>query len=1093
MPAADQLRGKLIAKLKELFQVDRADLDFGIYRILRQKHTDILEYLERRLPEKVRQELSRRDQADKDSLHAELAKAEQAARTLGEDPESLSKVRELRDRVASYGAGVNDDESELYSHLHTFFSRYYDKGDFLSRPRYKGNTYAIPYAGEEVKLHWANADQYYIKSSEYFKDYRFTLANGKTVLFKLVEAGTAVNNTKDKDRRFKLAVDHVVTRTNEDGEDAEESLPPVAVEGGELVIRFIYVPTEQKQDALCDAATVAILAFVGDDAAAEPFRELAEKRPTEKQLGRTLLDTKLADYTERNSSDYFIHKDLSGFLRRELDFYIKNEVMNLDDVQNVAEFAPIEKRLRLIQAMRTIARDLIDFLAQLEEFQKKLWLKKKFVVETGWCITLDRVPETLYAEIAANAAQRGEWVKLFAIDEIAPGSAGAPAGVSSGKSKTKKAKAAEGTPELGIVTGEETITAPGYSAPLTAAFIKANPYLVLDTKFFPAEFNARLLSSIDNLDEQTDGLLIHSENFQALNLLQERYREQVKCIYIDPPYNTDASAIVYKNGYKNSSWGCLMADRLSISKLLLNTSGVLAAAIDDVEFPILNMLINSCYSGSGGVTGVAAVRCNPAGRSTLRGFSVAHDYTIFASNSDTAKVGRLPRTEKQSARYGEKDEFGEFEWVNFRKHGGAEARREARPRMYYPFYVKNGEFRIPQMEWDEYSRNWNVIEKPCAHEEIILPKSPEGKDLRWKWGVESVQSHLSEFCVRPDQSGKNGIYLKSRVNEEGLLPLTWWDKKEYSATEYGTNLLKNLLGDVSLFSFPKALSLVQDCLRVCGVSQNDTALDFFGGSGTTGHATISLNREDGGKRKYLLVEMGGYFNTATKPRIQKVVYAKDWKDGKPVARDSGSSHCFKYLRLESYEDALNNLELQRSKQQDELFKSMTPELRDDYLLHYMLDVEARGSLLSTGVFKKPFDYKLAIATGNAGESRPERIDLVETFNYLIGLRVKHLDWQIARGYLLMKGRTPANERALVIWRDCDKVGYAELEALCATLKINPRDLEYDVIYVNGDHTIANTITTLASEGEATLTFKVRLIEDEFMARMWAAADGKVGR
>jgi adenine-specific DNA-methyltransferase len=168
---------------------------------------------------------------------------------------------------------------------------------------------------------------------------------------------------------------------------------------------------------------------------------------------------------------------------------------------------------------------------------------------------------------------------------------------------------------------------------------------------------------------------------------------------------------------------------------------------------------------------------------------------------------------------------------------------------------------------------------------------------------------------------------------------------------------------------------------------------------------------------------------------------------------------------------------------------MNPEMRDDYLLHYALDVEAKGSILSTENFKKPFDYKLSIATGNAGESKPERIDLVETFNYLIGLRVKHIDWQIERGYLLVEGTTPANERALIIWRDCEKVAYEDLEKLCATLKINPKDMEYDVIYVNGDHTIVNSITTLAGEGEATLTFKVRLIEDEFLSRMWDTPAG----
>ncbi len=497
MPSSDQLKNKFIEKIKELFQIDRSDLDFGIYRILRQKHADILNYLEQRLPEKVRQELSAREQAGKESIKAELAKAEEAARALGEDPANITKVKDLRAKYAASGTSVNDDESELYSHLHTFFSRYYDKGDFLSRPRYKGNTYAIPYDGEEVKLHWANADQYYIKSSEYFKDYRFTLANGKTVLFKLVEAGTAVNNTKDKDRRFKLSVDHVIKRINDDGEEIEESFPPVAIENNELVARFIYVQTEEKQAELCASANKTIQKFIANSADATSFRELANIRPTEKQKERTLLEQKLSDYTERNSSDYFIHKNLGVFLRRELDFYIKSEVMNLDDIQDVQSFQSLEKRLRLIQAIRSIAHDLIDFLAQLEDFQKKLWLKKKFVVETNYCITLDRVPEELYAEIAKNKEQWEEWQKLGFIETA--------------RERDKKDLRDRGDSDNDLFRSGED--ADDSKIVPSVAFVKANPFLVLDTKFFSAEFKARLLFSIHNLDEQTDGLLIHSENF----------------------------------------------------------------------------------------------------------------------------------------------------------------------------------------------------------------------------------------------------------------------------------------------------------------------------------------------------------------------------------------------------------------------------------------------------------------------------------------------------------------------------------------------------------------------------------------------------
>ena len=180
----------------------------------------------------------------------------------------------------------------------------------------------------------------------------------------------------------------------------------MAEENGELVLRFEYkaMPKGTKQDALVVDAANQVLA---DPIVKARWLDLSNREPTEKNPQRTLLEKCLTSYTTKNSADYFIHKDLGGFLRRELDFYIKNEVMHLDDVQNAEKFADIEKNLRLIQTLRAIALDLITFLAQLEDFQKKLWLKKKFVVATHYCITLDRVPESLYPVIAANSTAMG--------------------------------------------------------------------------------------------------------------------------------------------------------------------------------------------------------------------------------------------------------------------------------------------------------------------------------------------------------------------------------------------------------------------------------------------------------------------------------------------------------------------------------------------------------------------------------------------------------------------------------------------------------------------------------------------------------------
>lgn len=262
-------------------------------------------------------------------------------------------------------------------------------------------------------------------------------------------------------------------------------------------------------------------------------------------------------------------------------------------------------------------------------------------------------------------------------------------------------------------------------------------------------------------------------------------------------------------------------------------------------------------------------------------------------------------------------------------------------------------------------------------------------------------------------------------------------------------------------------------------------LDLFGGSGTTAHAVINRNRKLGVEHKYILVEMGAHSDSVIKQRIAKVVYSANWADGKPTVPETGISHCFKVLKLESYEDTLNNLQLRRTAAQGDLLNTLPQQAKDDYLLNYALDVESRGSLLSVEDFRKPFDYQLNIAVDSAGAFEPRKIDLVETFNFLIGLRVKHIDAQPQRGFVTVTGTLPSGESCLVLWRDCDVLDYEGISKLCDKLAINPADNEFDVVYINGDHNIPTVLTQTAEEGGATRVLKLRQIEPEFLERMFS--------
>ncbi len=514
---ASQQFDRFKSTLRELFMLDQADLDFGIYRIMNQKRRDVEQYLNKCLPAQVKALLEQNASNRSADLQKQLNDAISQAQNLGVDPETLPKVKELRKAIERQGA-PDELENSVYSHLATFFSRYYECGDFISLRRYKKDVYAIPYEGEEVKLHWANADQYYIKTSEYFRNYSFRINDDKKVEFTLKEATTEQNNNlaqNNMERRFALYEDC-----------------PVEVDGNILHINFTYdlYPKAVKQKKLIDDVYNKVKDLIPVE-----FMSVLAPRPTDKDSSRTLLQKHLNDYVAKNTFDYFIHKDLRGFLSRELDFYIKNEILVIDDI-NARSTKEFLQHLTVIKAIKAVGHSLIDFLAQLEEFQKRLWLKKKFVVQADWCITLDRVPRELYAEICTNDAQRAEWVRLFAIDEIKADS------------------------NAGLFNSDAII---GYSEPLTETFLEQNSFLVLDTAFFSTEFKHRLLSSIPDLDAQTDGVLINSENFQALQLLQEKYHGLINCVYLDPPFNLNTGAeYAYSTNYKDSTWLTLLDNRI---------------------------------------------------------------------------------------------------------------------------------------------------------------------------------------------------------------------------------------------------------------------------------------------------------------------------------------------------------------------------------------------------------------------------------------------------------------------------------------------------------------------------------------------------
>jgi adenine-specific DNA-methyltransferase len=348
-----------------------------------------------------------------------------------------------------------------------------------------------------------------------------------------------------------------------------------------------------------------------------------------------------------------------------------------------------------------------------------------------------------------------------------------------------------------------------------------------------------------------------------------------------------------------------------------------------------------------------------------------------------------------------------------------------------------------------------------------------------------------------------------------------WISPEPLTSDYGTKWLTDLGLKISQDLYPKSVHTVQD--SVFAISDADsTTLDYFAGSGTTGHAVVNLNREDGGRRKFILVEMGNYFDTVLLPRLKKITFTPEWRDGKPKRLPTPqeaerSPRIMKIVRLESYEDALNNLDMRRTEAQQSLLDlpqaQGADKLKEQYLLRYMLDIETRGSqsLLNIAAFVDPTAYRLKVKRPGSDESREVNVDLLETFNWLIGLTVQHIaaPQTLSAAFkrdsekrLRLKGRlrpdangrwwfrtvtgtSPDGRKTLVIWRKRPggetAVGIEQdnlvLDTWFQTQGYPGKDSRFDLIYVNG----GSNLERLKAPDD---TWKVRLIEEDFHRLMF---------
>ena len=1068
--------------LREMFQYDNNDLDFGLFKVLRLKRNYIEQFItgegESDLKKIVARELSAirsaESEDERESLNhylndlgkktkdawaallpapndtAKQAALKKAIEQLEDEVKLLATLARLDRWLSTQKVSVSYLEAQLYNYLLNFFELYYQNGDFGYNNR-ASQAFKVPYEadydGSDTLFHWKHKDSYYIKTGASFPEVRVEVQT-KKIVFRLQAGGDdeaetgAQNNNKESDiKHYRLS-----GITEEKNGEASEwvvrfTLANASTQKAELYEKLWHTVFEAERDLqpylLHGPENKSVFKDLGKDydkseggqlkginqlrLSEDAYRDAIAKHENFKALGKNAearaealkadaaaqgllaIDRALNRFYIGQDADYFIHKDLHGFLTREKDRFIKNVIFSDLDTLLARQVEPAT--LILARGFNAVTARIVEFLDTLETFQRNLFTLKKKVIDTHWLISAGKIAPAFHDRLTANKRLLDYWQSEF----------------------------------------KQTIA--------TAADLAAHPTLVVDTSFFTSTDERALIDeiigSINRLDEQTDGLVLHSENWQVLNLLQEKYREKIKCIYIDPPYNTGNDGFLYKDSFRHSSWASMIEDRLALAKGFLDPSGVLFASIDDNERPRLERLLTDTFGASNRVEELIWAQNTTKNQSPT--YSNNHEYVeVFCR--DIAKVRAAPHMfrepkpgyaeivelleslnptypscaeieaaveklfEKRRSEFrAELEELGvEYDrtldpWKGTYQYSNAEYRDEngkfvdesiAKKTKATIWLWKSADSSMPigggtdnkkavhtpgDPDYRFYKPLHILTGKPCPHPKSgwRFPEKPMGLST-------SFEEMSADHRIAWGKSEKQVPQAKKFLHEVD----TQVSKSVINDYTDGEKQLTQLTGKTRSFPNPKPTTLLERFVEQT-TQAGEYVMDFFAGSGTTGHTVLQAEA----KRRFIISEMGGYFDTVLKPRIAKVMYSTHWKNGVPEGRNR-HQHIVKVQRLEQYEDVVTNLDTTWNE----------GELPAGVPVRYLFRPEQNRISASLDC-KRPFDNK--IQTGKAREITS--IDLLETWAYLQGY------WQRSRRVYVESGKRyqclETEDGTLVVLRD----------------------------------------------------------------------------
>jgi len=395
------------------------------------------------------------------------------------------------------------------------------------------------------------------------------------------------------------------------------------------------------------------------------------------------------------------------------------------------------------------------------------------------------------------------------------------------------------------------------------------------------------------ISDGSSGAIIHGDNLEALKALLPEYEGRIKCIYIDPPYNTGNEGWVYNDNVndpkmkkwlgdvvgkeaedltRHDKWLCMMYPRLKLLHKLLAEDGAIFISIDENEMTNLRLMTSEIFGNSNYIATITVI-VKPEGR-RYGFFAKTHEYIlVFSKNYESLTLNEI---EVEGTKYNYFDEKGGFNLKGLRNRNVKSFNSLNRPNLRYPFYVN-----VNQPDLNEL---YEVSVEAKEGWQEVLASSVDGLDSVWRWGKEKSLKQNVDLIAYHGNDGNIRIFQKERKLTQTAK--TTWDNKSFHSIR-GTRELNELLGK-SIFDFPKPEMLIRQIVMI-GTSEEDIVLDSFAGSGTTAHAVLNMNIADGGNRKFILIEMEDYAETITAERVKRVING--------YASTEGTGGSFDYYEL----------------------------------------------------------------------------------------------------------------------------------------------------------------------------------------------------